>query len=382
MSVLQEALRLPRERVRRAWRGSPLPGFFAWWRGELGFLLPASWRALFAGGAQWHLLERQSHGWSLRRDGQATVLAEVDDEQAVEIQLATLRQAMAQVDREDLRVALCLPASDVLCRQLHLPLAARDNVRQVAAYEMDRQTPFRVEQVRYGVRETTTRASAGKFVAYLAVVPRTQLDPLLARLHDLGMGIDAVDVAEGNGRLGVDLLPSEHATRRANPRQRLNLILAAATVALVLIGMGTWIHNRQAALEAMQADVENMRGDAQRVAALRQRLSDSAGAAGFLAQRKSAAVPVLAVLEELTRRLPDDTWLERLTVDNTGQLGFQGQSPQAARLVDTLKGTTLFGEPSFQGTIQTDPTSGKERFYMVAKVHTAAKETARAPQAR
>jgi general secretion pathway protein L len=28
----------------------------------------------------------------------------------------------------------------------------------------------------------------------------------------------------------------------------------------------------------------------------------------------------------------------------------------------------LIGEPSFQGTIATDPSSGKERFYMVAKV--------------
>jgi general secretion pathway protein L len=382
VSALQDALRQPLERARRAWRGSPLPGFFAWWGGELQALLPVRWRALLAGGNQWHLLERQAHGWSLRRDGQATVLAEVDDEQPAELQLDTLQRALAGVDREDLRVALCLPARDVLRRQLQLPLAARDTLRQVAAYEMDRQTPFRVEQVRYGVRETTGKAPAGKFVAHLAVVPRTQLDPLLARLQELGLGIDAVDVAEGDGRLGVDLLPPEHATRRVNPRQRLNVILAAATVALVLLGMGTWIHNRQAALEAMQADVENMRGDAQRVAALRQRLSDSAGAAGFLAQRKGAAVPVLAVLEELTRRLPDDTWLERLTVDNTGQLGFQGQSPQAARLVDTLKGTTLFGEPSFQGTIQTDPTSGKERFYMVAKIRTAAKETARAPQAR
>jgi general secretion pathway protein L len=190
-----------------------------------------------------------------------------------------------------------------------------------------------------------------------------------------------VAVAAFDGRLGVDLLPPEHASRRANPRQRLNRILAVATLALVLLGMGLWVHNRQAALDSMQAQVDDMRGDAQRVAALRQRLSDRAGAAGFLAQRKRAAVPVLAVLEELTRRLPDDTWLERLTVDNTGQLGFQGQSPQAARLVDTLKGTTLFGEPSFQGTIQADPTSGKERFYMVAKVRAAATGVARAPEA-
>jgi general secretion pathway protein L len=48
-------------------------------------------------------------------------------------------------------------------------------------------------------------------------------------------------------------------------------------------------------------------------------------------------------------------------------LGFQGQSPQAARLIDALKAARTIGDPSFQGTIQADPTSGKERFYMQAK---------------
>ena len=107
--------------------------------------------------------------------------------------------------------------------------------------------------------------------------------------------------------------------------------------------------------------------DAQRVKALRQRLMDSAGASGFLVRRKSESPSILPVLDELTHRLPDDTWLERFTLNATGQIGFQGQSPQAARLIDALKGARSIGEPSFQGTIQTDPTSGKERFYMQAK---------------
>ena len=34
-----------------------------------------------------------------------------------------------------------------------MPLAARDNLQQVAAFEMDRQTPFTVDQVHYAVRE-------------------------------------------------------------------------------------------------------------------------------------------------------------------------------------------------------------------------------------
>jgi general secretion pathway protein L len=57
-----------------------------------------------------------------------------------------------------------------------------------------------------------------------------------------------------------------------------------------------------------------------------------------------------------------------LSIDNTGQVGFQGQSPQAARLVDALKGSTVITDANFQGTIQVDPATGKERFYMVAQL--------------
>jgi general secretion pathway protein L len=77
---------------------------------------------------------------------------------------------------------------------------------------------------------------------------------------------------------------------------------------------------------------------------------------------------MLSLLQDATARLPESTWLERFSVDNTGQLGFQGQSQQAAKLLDTLKDSPLITDASFQGSIQPDPTTGKERFYLTARV--------------
>jgi general secretion pathway protein L len=66
--------------------------------------------------------------------------------------------------------------------------------------------------------------------------------------------------------------------------------------------------------------------------------------------------------------LPDSTWLERFNVDNTGQVGMQGQAKQATKLLDALKDSTLITDASFQGSIQPDATSGKERFYLTAQL--------------
>ena len=368
MSSALQSLRPQLDRARRAWRASPLPRFFAWWGGELRALLPARWRALFSGGAVWYLLEREGVTWSVRRAGQDTALAHWDDDIDARLQQVALQGALNGTDREDVRLALCLPAAEALRRTVQLPLAARDNLRQVASYEMDRQTPFRAAQVHYAVRELAQPAPTGRFWAELAVVPRTQLDVLLARLAELGIAIDAVDLVQGSDRLGVNLLPPEQLPKRSSPRRRLNLALAAACVVLLLLVLAQWVSNRQAALATMQTQVEAMRGEAQQIAALRQRLQDHAGAAGFLTQRKHDTVAVLDVVQDLTRRLPITASLERLSIDNGGQLGFQGQSPQASALIDALKGSTLFSGLNFQGTIQRDPVTTKERFYMIAQL--------------
>jgi len=367
MTALQDASQLQLDRLRRAWRGSALPGFLRWWGGELSALLPVRWRQAFAGGERWYVLERGDGLWQLRRAGESLSIADAYDTDTVDHRAALLGRALGECDPADRRIALLMPAAQVLRRRLVLPVAARDNLRQVVGYDIDRQTPFRAEDIHFGVRELGEGGPEGRFVAELAATPRASLDPLLDELVALRVAPDRVDVPLGYGLAGVDLLPPARAPRRVDRRRRLNLALIAAIVLLLLAAMAAWLHNRNVALETMRADVDAMQSDAQRVKALRQRLMDSAGASGFLVRRKSESPSILPVLDELTHRLPDDTWLERFTLNATGQIGFQGQSPQAARLIDALKGARSIGEPSFQGTIQTDPTSGKERFYMQAK---------------
>lgn len=369
MSVATPSLRLLTDRLREDWRASPLPGFLAWWGGELAALLPPRWRAALGRGAHWHLLEQAGDGWRLRRAGQAEPLAHWDDLLDAAAQQAELAAAWQGVDREDRRLALLLPDGAVLRRTLHLPLAARGKLRQVAGYELDRQTPFSAAQVHYAVRELAQPATAGRCAVELVVVRRDTLDPLLARLAALGIAVDAVDLPDGAGRLGIDLLPAGQAPQRSHPRLRLNLALGAACVLLLGLAMGGWLRNRGAALAQMQDQVEAMRGQAQQVAGLRKQLQDDAGAAGFLARRKAQRASALAVLMDLTRRLPQDAWLERFSLDDSGQIGFQGQSPQAAKLLDLLKGSPLIENANFQGSIQPDQNSGKERFYMVAQLH-------------
>lgn len=368
MNSATQTLRPQLERARRAWRGSPLPGFFAWWWGELRTLLPTRWQAFFGGGNVWCLLRHQDGQWSVRRSGQPHSAAPWSDALDAPEQQALLNAAVADVDRQDLRLALCLPHEAVLRRRLLLPEAARDNLRQIGTFEMDRQTPFRVDQVYYDLRELPGPAPAGRIAAELVVAPRAAVDAKLEHLRNAGIAIDAVDLCDGDRRLGVNLLPPEMARVHRDPRRRLNLALTVAAVLLLVLCLGQYLHNRQQALADMQTQVDDMRADAQKIAQLRKQLEESTGAAGFLAKRKTDSVAVIDVLQDLTARIPDDTWLERFTVDSSGRVGIQGQSAKASSLIDVLQSSKMLTGANFQGVIQRDPATNKERFYMDAQL--------------
>ena len=372
MNARLELVRSRLERLRRYWQDSPLPRFLAWWGGELRQLLPERLRTWLVPGAVWYLLQHQDNCYVLSRSGVPTPLGRWDDCMDADAQQLALAEATQETSGYDVRLALCLSTDVVLCRPMSLPLAARDNLRQVAAFEMDRQTPFRVDQVYYDIREVAGNAPTGRFNAELVVVPRHILDAQIERLKELGFLIDAVDLADHQTvRMGLNLLPREQRRVRYNPRRRLNLVLTTVCVILLGFSLNQWLRNREVALATMQARVHGMQSQAQHVVLLRRQLRESANAGNFLAHRKSNMVTVIDVLKDLTVHLRADTWLRRFDFKNPTHISFQGQSAKAANLIENLQHSKWIFNPNFQGAIQRDSTTGKERFYLEAQVHVA-----------
>ena len=73
---------------------------------------------------------------------------------------------------------------------------------------------------------------------------------------------------------------------------------------------------------------------------------------------------MVEMFEDLTARLPDDTYLERLSVDEKSKIDMQGLSDNTSKLIEALQKSEVLENPSFQGTIQQDPRTKKDRFNM------------------
>lgn len=357
------------ERARLAWRRSPLPGFLHWWGGQLTAMLPARLRGWVERGPDVLWLSATGDSISVYRVRTASTLVRVASELPPEVRRAAITQALAGIDPDDRRLLLVVPAAQVLQRRLVLPAAAAGDPRRVAGYELDRQTPFKAEQVYFDARLGRLAAPAGQVAVELFVVPKAELDPMLERLAAAGVLPDAIDVQDAAGELaGIDLLPAGRRPRRVDRRRRWNGLLAAACLVLLVLILAQWLGNRRAALAGMQAQVSAMRAQAMQSERLRAQLTGAMAASRFLVQRKAARPAPLAVLDDLTTRLPTTASLMALTLDDDGSLELKGEAAKAAALVDVLGRSPLLAEPRLQGAIQPDPATGKERFELAARV--------------
>ena len=359
-------------RLRTRLAKTPLPGFFAWWGRQLVACLPARWRVLMEERSESLLIDLRADEmivWRERAD-QSREYARIARSLPVEAQSAEFQRLRAAIDDPGVRTVLCIPPERVLQRNLTLPAAAEDNLRQVLAFEMDRQTPFKADQIYFDSRVIGRDASGRNLQVELVLLPRAQLDQEIGALPPGAAGLDAVDAwrAEPGGeRRRINLLPAERRARRRDMRLPLNLGLAALVVILLIVNMDESLTNRAAAVEAMRAEVEKSNTEARQVAALRKTLADSVAGANFLSDKKRNNPLTVALLDDISKRLPEDTFLERLQIEN-GEAQLQGQSKEAAKLISLLASSNCLGDPRLQGQIQPDARTGKERFQITADI--------------
>jgi general secretion pathway protein L len=94
---------------------------------------------------------------------------------------------------------------------------------------------------------------------------------------------------------------------------------------------------------------------------IRKQIDDATAAAGFLQGHKIQNGYKSEILAELTRILPDNTYLDRLSMHaETTQL--QGKSNNAQSLIELVNASPYFENASFRGPTRFDTRTSKEIF--------------------
>lgn len=351
-------------------------GFLGWWGQALASWLPLRARRALGMDRGRLLLQVEGEGVQLRlQQGD-----EVADLARLPVAADAARATGGPVDAEgDLlstllapRTAalprwLVLPAASALRRRLALPAGAADRLRDVVGFEIDRQTPFTAEAVAFDAR-IVGRRDNGQLDVELVAVPRAALAGPMEALGPLAATLAGIDVAGADGiPLSVNLLAPVDRRRHRDPWKRWNWLLAA--VALLAFAALLWqlLENRRIAAETFEQRIAAQAQAGRAAAAQRQQLTRLVEGQVFLDAARAARPSAVEVLDELARRLPDGTYLEKLSIEDD-RLMLIGLSNEAPALVGRLQDSGLWRSPALAGALQPDPASGRDRFTLVAEL--------------
>ncbi len=348
-------------------------GFFTWWFAELSAMAPAWLRKMVTESYDYLLVGSRGDNFHL------TLLTEEPGKEFGDVVLNNegrevwFQMVSRNPDLLKIPIVLRLDADQVLVRVVTLPSAAESNLYQVVGYEMERLTPFRLDQIYYDVRLVEKLSERKQIKAELVLVPRTYLDATLKRMAGLGLLPGRVDVAmaEQSGRkkpqLRYNLLPQKLHDRPDNRKRLINgflMILLAGLIAL-MAALPLWM--KRTYLAELETGLQRQSKIADTVQNLKKDADALLRESDFLLRKKSTDLAIVEILNELSMRIPDDTWLIHVSYRNP-KLQIHGQSPSASALIEVLEASPMFKDTSFISPVSQDRISGLERFQIATSV--------------
>jgi len=355
-----------------AWR-QKLDAFWRWWIGELAGLVPERLAAL-GGAARVPLVSLSSSELVLLEPASAVGPdARVDlaalDESA---RRDATRRLLERAGETRARVRLCLEPLESLVRRVRMPAATEENLRQVVAFEMDRLTPFRAEDVYFDGRVVSRDAGGGTILVQLALARREVVDEKMRRLEALGTTVAGVTVRDERGHpADLELLPSETLAGRNSAQERYILIGAFALVILLAAAalLVPVYHKREAVMGGFPL-LDRARSEAESTDNIAHDLEKQVADYNFLLAKKHSNYPVLALLEEVTHLLPDNTWVQQVDIKSAGktrEVQVSGEAPSSSKLIEIFEQSRLLQNAQTRGTVTRGSQPNLERFMIVAE---------------
>lgn len=338
--------------------------FFSWWRSELAGMLPNALRSRFERRHDILLLTPESDEVHVRRRDNghledlgriSTVWPDAD---------ARMAAMLSGVEAESTRVEVSVPSEKMLVKQMQLPLAAEENLHQVLGFEIQRQTPFRAEQVYYSYRVTSRHPESQKLSVELFLVPRSVVKPALELLSDWDLVPARPEAHSPKTDRKFVFVPGDAVQRSSN---RLNRGLMMLTLVLLICVITIPLVQQGRRLDSLHAQFDEVRSAATTASELRDRMDANIGQTQYVFRKKAERPTSVELLEELSLRLPNDTWLFRAEIRD-GKVHLQGTSARASALIAELEDSDYFQDVRFASPVTQDGATGRERFHLSASV--------------
>ena len=339
--------------------------FFRWWAGQLAALVPGPIRRFFRARPDTVMVDISGPEVVVARCGEhhceeiGRFPANAGDQEEASGAAQEILKAAGAAQH---RTALRLSSTQALVKSLVLPMAAEGELRNILSHQIEEHTPFQADEACFGYRVEARDRRAGQITVELTVVPRKIVDAALSRARRWGFDPHVVDIST-DAALGpprINLIAGNDGGG-GNAWPKVNGLLAAVALALALAAVIIPLENAGLRADALLGEVAKLRRASQQVLVLRRERDVLENRVRFIADKKLEAPSALAILDELTRIIPKDTWLYELRI-NRPEIRISGYSPSASSLLGKINDSPMFKNPRFRSPVTRPGNIDKERF--------------------
>ena len=347
-----------------------------WWLKEFLRLFPERVAEILAGRRQTMLaIAIEGQGATLEllgRDFETISSVPVSRPENTTQEMETFLRAR-NLERKAVQIGLRLPAKRVFGRQLLVPAKAAHAIDSIVAQDLARKTPFRAADI-FVDHEIIERIGGSRVRILQWVARREDVRNAVAPLK---MPVEELAFIAFEGASATESRPviRLHRVAGAGSSWSRNAILAAccAGVLLAAAACGLKYWNQQSALDRLGAEIAATNRKAQQVRGMVDQLQEKKGALLRIRMQRDDGPRVIDLWDEITRVLPSHSWLSEFKIAETAggreiQINLAGFSSAAPSLVGVLDRSPLFVDASLSAPVALDPSEGRERFALQAKV--------------
>lgn len=265
-------------------------------------------------------------------------------------------------------VLLRLTGGKTVRQRITLPAAAQDVLPAVIRNKVESLAPWPLAEVLWGYRVAEPPAP-GQIAADVGIVSRKLVDGFMNALASVGLRVQAIEIGDAPG--GAIAIDTAGPRRSQGYRRAIDAGLALAGFsALAIGGVGAYLaYGTQRELSALDRQYTELRQS------LLSRSGAAAGDARLAAanaahDRKRSGVAVVAMLNDLTRQVPDGTWLTGIDYED-GRLTIAGKGRDVDKVIGSLDSSDVFSEVNFASATQRDADLGADSFVISATVAAA-----------
>lgn len=340
-----------------------------WWIGQLAAMMPKQWHELFRNDTG--LVTADVLGSEIvvsRSDGSGK--SEIFRASRQELESLAARAAASETVKASLapgdQIVVRVSRAELLTRTVTLPATASRNLKNILKYELERISPLDPAQISFDYRVLRRDKEANRLDVELRILKRQIVDDAVQLARAVGLEPETIGFLGSEGAPDQGFPVSGAASLRGHWRTWRVPALAALAAVLGIGALLASYSRQQAGLDALSAQLAAAKVKAHSVEILQNDIDKAKLGMAFLGRQKQSPL-VVEVLAEVTRVLPDRTWLVQFELRGK-EVRIEGYSNAASALIARFDNSRLFTNAQFRSSLTKGPAGDLERFDLSAEI--------------